>query len=310
MRTEDDLRDALVSLEQHAPHRSQVMPGATVSRLARRRRFRISATIAAGISAAAAAAVVVAMTVPTAVPRVAATGHPSDASLRTAILTAFSSASDDILYTRVWGVNGTTTVPVAETWMWPWLPESGDTVHARTIGPGKEWQPADDTSWTYVQPRTGNTSKASVGLAPGVTSTTPDFIGTAPAKTTDVDYLNHTWWKGETQATVAPQYLESLRGLVAEGHFKLVGYSVLNGERTVELRGVMKPPGDTITTLLWADADTYLPVQEKIVTQDRSKHNSVTELSYQFLTPTLTTEEQLRVPIPAGFRKRATFRAP
>jgi hypothetical protein len=170
MRTEDDLRQALVTLERHAPDAGAVLgavpggarpggarPGGAAPGGPRRiRRWRPPAAhrwwrqprLALALAATAAAAGLVITLLPgSATPRPGSgsrpgsmpggppreAGLPTAASLSRAMLTAFNAARDDIAYATQTGVTKGVTVGVYRMWSWPAQPSVGQQQRLRTV---------------------------------------------------------------------------------------------------------------------------------------------------------------------------------
>lgn len=290
MRTEQQLRDALSSLESQAPSRDRVMPD-LAPRWRAPRKGRLYTT---AITVAVATAVAVALIVAPA--RTPARQVLRAVPLRTALLTAFQSAAGDIVYSKTWrwgAYDPKDGFWLADTeWQVPFAVEPGQTVHTRSVIPGAPDHPAvfQDSSDTYVQPHGGKTS-----------AVTEEVV---------VDYQSHTW----TQAPgvvdlLLGSDLSTLREQVAKGQYKLVGHPVLDGQQTIELRSGWVDRSPHIrawaTTLFWVNASTYLPVQG--VTREGSIGNPKTDLvlryEYRFLPPTPANMRQLQSPIPPGFKR-------
>ena len=155
MRTEDDLRQALATLERHAPSADTVLAAVRGAagggtRLGRpqpdppvrgHRQHTMVAPASAvlALAAAAAAAGLVITLLPgstsprpgsrPARPRCPAAPQrgrlPSAASVGRAMLTAFNGVTGDIEYTTQTGVNKGVTVDVYRTWSWPAAPAPG-----------------------------------------------------------------------------------------------------------------------------------------------------------------------------------------
>lgn len=262
MRTEDDLRAALTALERHAPSRERVMPA---PRKDRRKRW-MTVALVTGATAAA-----IALTV---------AEEPANphATLRTAILTAFSSVRGDIVYTRSWADYDGSKPPPQQAWMSPWQVQPGQTVHERMLATDAEGKPYDDVEQTYTQPATGTPKRSA---------------------TIDVDYGARTWYTGEEKTIPnALQGMASLREEVANGALKVVGHPVIKGQRTIELRVTGTLEKQRFELTMWVNADTYRPAQAEVV----NGKNRV-RTTFQFLPPTLASQKLLQPPIPAGFRQ-------
>src|SRR5262249_6248136 len=184
-RTEDDLRAALVALERHAPSADAVLRAvrdgagrrragagrrwpswARAARLARSPRGR---QLVMGLATAAAVAgLVVALLAGGASPGAggqrpgptASGALPSAASLSKAMLTAFSAATGDVLYTRTTTINKGVVMGIGQDWYWPAQPVPGQQARTREvltlrISPARPLKLTKDTSITYTAPPGG-----------------------------------------------------------------------------------------------------------------------------------------------------------
>jgi hypothetical protein len=302
MRTEADLRAALAMLERHAPSAASVLPGARRRPLARR------PVLAVAVAVAVSAAVVVAMTV-TGTPARTAGGGTQSAALRTAILTALSSASDEILHVHLsspdFGAAGGRDV-----WYSPWLAQPFQQVRVRTLLRAADGRPEEAVGESYTMPGGGVPLTPVPSLSGGWS---PYFAVTAAA-TTFVDYADRSWWSTTDHELMVqiPDDPALIRDEIVQGHWVIIGHPTVNGQATIELR--WSSPASfpaklrsALVTWLWVDAKTYLPVREKGTVVTRIQKNDVfstapTFSTFQFLSPTASNLAQLRVAIPKGFR--------
>jgi hypothetical protein len=304
MRTEDDLRDAFAALERHAPSAAMVLPGAR--RKSAARHWRMPGLTAVG-AAAAAAAVVVAMAVTGTPAHTGAADGSQDAALRTAILTAFSSASNEILYVHESSLGFGAGGAGRDDWYSPWLAQPGQKVRVRSLLRYPDGQPQQDVGETYTVPSGGIPATVPSLQSEG----TPVLYVTAT--TTYVDYASRSWWSVTHRGDLGPMLDDPavIRDEIAQGHWLVVGHPTVNGQATIELR--LSVSGSypawlrsVLAMRLWVNAKTYLPVQEKAtgVTSVRKGHVSTypTFLTFQLLPTTAANLAQLQVTVPAGFR--------
>jgi hypothetical protein len=288
MRTEDDLRAALLTLERHAPAAERVLPGRRQERRRPERRRWLTRGLLAG-SGAIAVGVVAAILVTLVAPRTPvvhsrlAVGQAMDTSLRTAILGAVSSAAGDVMYAKLSDDDGPGQSGLAqESWWYPWLAKPGQQVRQRilTMGQpgGTSW---DDEAQTYTLPRTG----------------VPSY-----ALTTDVDYGSRTWSVGNESTTLMnPENLYDIRDYITKYGWVVAGYPELNGQRALELKVIRSLGGTgTGTFVLWVSARTYLPMRAQATVGNLSM---LVVTTYQFLPPTRANLAQLQPTVPAGFRR-------
>lgn len=167
MRTEEDLRQALATLERHAPRADTVLAavggaaggGASPGRPSRIRRRRppaagrswrrpgLAAALAVLAVTAAAAGLVITLLPDPASPRPGSSsgparlpgsahgeaGLPTAAAVGRAMLTAFNGVSGDIEYATETGVTKGVTMDVYRMWSWPARPAPGQQQVGRTV---------------------------------------------------------------------------------------------------------------------------------------------------------------------------------
>jgi hypothetical protein len=305
VRTEDDLRTALTSLEDQAPAAARVLPGLSTRRRSRRgMRSPLAFRWVAGIAATAAlAGAVTALTLPSGTSRTIQNGgvsSPSATTTKAKLLDAISAASSDIAYTRTTEVN---TSPDAlnssgESWLSPWQPSTGQQVHNRQVRLGSDGSPVFDLEMTYAQP------------APP-TPSHPEPLGTQ-GSTTFVNYKTKTWSEQNgacpvCQATAS--YPTNLTELIKDNDFKEVGRATVDGHRAIEFHAVELGDSSTlwlrIDSTLWVDAATYLPLRLMSTSLLRHGYTDNTTVHYQLMPATPANLAKLTPPIPAGFRKVA-----
>lgn len=307
MRTEEDLRTALTTLERHAPAAARVLPGS--SRRARHGlRSPLSARWLAGITTAAAlAGVVVALTLPSGTSSTIQNGGVSSPSATTGttakakLLAAISAASSDIAYTRATEVN---TSPGAlnvsgESWLSPWQPSIGQQVHNRQVRLGSDGTPVLGMELIYDWP------------APP-TPSAPRSLSTKGSAIT-VNYKTKTWSE-ENEAVcdvcqLTALYPTNLTELIMDNNFKEVGHATVHGHRAIEFHSVELGDSATlwlrIDSTLWVDAATYLPFRLTSTASLRHGYTDTHTTDYQLLPATPANLAKLTPPIPAGFRKVA-----
>ncbi len=196
MRTEEDLRDALATLERHAPRTARVLPAGR--RGHRLRLSRGSRWLAGVTTAAALAGVMTVLTVPGAAPahipngRVASLQPPAPATLRAKLLAAFSAASGQIVYEHsTWATTGGET-SVMDGWYYPWQARKGQLVRSRRLVLNADGTPYQDVEFVYQMPSPGSVpaglpsaQRAKIGRLTGVVAAMGEII--------DVEYGNRTW---------------------------------------------------------------------------------------------------------------------
>jgi hypothetical protein len=312
VRTEDDLRAAFASLEQHAPAAVRVMLG--TSRRATRSRGGLRSPRAirllTGITTAAAlAGVITALTLPGGtlgtIPNVAvASSAPiAKATLQAKLLAAFSATSDEIVYLHgtFWstgsGWTHTDMSPITEeSWYYPWQARTGQHVRSRTLTYKGDGGLHTDKAVSYVMP------PLKAGLAPGSFQTTGDQIV--------VDYAGKEWYAAKNYPFMGdPPDNPALIAFYLKSKQWSARNTTLNGRPAIEL--TMKDvdlKGKTVvnswTEYLWVDASTYLPLRD---TETFGPPNMLSHgmTDWQYLPITPANLAKLTPPIPSGFRQVA-----
>lgn len=116
-----------------------------------------------------------------------------------------------------------------------------------------------------------------------------------PAKTWITRTPGFSAGKGQT----ATQFAQNYRDEVAQGYYKIVGHDRIDGRDTVELRHTVSMSMGTMTTDLWVDAFTYLPVRQR---SSMSGMPSVSEVVYDWLPRTAENLVNLALVVPDGFK--------
>lgn len=311
MRTEEDLRAALLALEQEAPSAARVL-SAKISpngpgRLPGPARLWRRVGLAVALSAAVAVALAAVTRTPsghapaTADARRAAHGGDSPAELRTAVLTAFNSARGDVVAMRSWSyANGThgKLYLDQESWVAPWQAKPGQRIHQRLLiagdSRGLPAYPWADEGQTFTLLPKGH----------GFDGTGVPFS----SLTVSVNYGSRTWSKGAEPPTLGFTglgALTSIKAMLASGHWKIVGHPVLGGQRTIELQtSVVLHRRTRSVSRVWVNAGTGLLVRTRGGTGTGGGpiqwHGYTT---YRFLKPTAANKALLKPPVPAGFRR-------
>jgi hypothetical protein len=337
MRTEDDLRQALATLERHAPSADTALSavrgaaggGAGLggpSRIRRRRppvrrwwrRPRLALSLAA---AAAAAGLVITLLPGSTSPRSGSrpgqatlpgsspgqAGLPSAASVGRAMLAAFNGVTDDIEYTTLTGVTKGVTVTVYRDWSWPAQPAPGQEQVDRTVFAERTPQvPAltviEDNAVGYTTPRAGvQTVRGQVTMVcyagTGQTGCGSGQTQTPPG----------TWSQVIQKVPASTSDISAGGGLsaadlargIANGYWQVVRRTRLEGQPAIELSETGRGPDiyAPLPTLLWVNARTYLPIRMV----NGVGHAQVSTNDWAFLRPTPANLALLRVPIPPGY---------
>lgn len=338
MRTEEDIRSALASLERHAPAVSRVLPHTTPGipngwwRLAFvRRHWRGAGLTVAGAAAAAGLAVAVAAgSLPGTAPAHSGPVHPGEAAvgagtgsgasghaaLRARLLAALSAANDEIFYERSTSTYSSGTAPYAtESWFYPGHVETGQPVRSRRLTLNPDGTPYQDIEDMYRMPAPGSIPS---GLPPALERRLhADHAGQrkgaifAIGETVDVEYSTRTWSDRQDQllVDVDPATPTVIPDQVASKPWKVTGRATVDGHQAIELTW---SDGDGGTSRLWVDASTYLPLREESSYQQTDSSGKTTQATvttrddYELLPATAANLAKLRPPVPAGFRRTAT----
>ncbi|HYZ53300.1 MAG TPA: hypothetical protein VE733_07310 [Streptosporangiaceae bacterium] len=243
--------------------------------------------------AGAAAAAVLAASVTSSGP---GSTHPTVSSVRTAVLAAFEHVSGDIVYTTRTTRRPKGPMITQRAWTYPAFPAPGEQVRFRlfVLNGGV---PVEDTESIYVQ------DTASGGL------TQPTTEGPRTAEIIDVEYATRTWSRQQSSSVLLAGNLSPslIRDQIAGGGFTVVGTVRVQGHQAVELTWSRSPGRLTVTTTLWVDARTYVPLRSVATTRaglhDMLLWTDTTE--YHMLSATSANLGLLTPPIPTGFTRIA-----
>jgi hypothetical protein len=278
MRTENDLRDALVMLERHAPDPRRVMPPA------RRARRRLWVPLALAGAVGVAAAVVIAL-LPAATSGRQITpsrAHPAESAstIKSAILTALKGAKGDIVHMWTWTSGESDSPSGDQTWYWPWDAQAGQQVKIRFFTPeNQDGSQYLDQAESYTQLADGHTPSR--------------------AQTTEIDSADHAWYQGSapTKFIIRERQfadLTSISALESSG-FTIAGHQELDGQETIVLR--------FRHFTVWFNSSTYLPVRSAI----NGTGSLEAYVSYQFLQPDPANLAQLQATVPEGFTRAGSL---
>jgi hypothetical protein len=288
VRTEDDLRAALSTLERHAPDAARVLPG-------RERRFshglrsaRAGRWLAAAATAAALAGLVAALTLPAAPTRsspnggVAVPSSPSgDVTLRARVLAAFSAAGQEIGYASSTSQTTGASPIVTETWTYPSQPKPGQRVRIRTLTYNRSGTLRYDDVASYVV--TGHP---------------------ASGERIIINYVGRTF--SDQQDTPLPESVGLSSSALVASYIKTAHWTVrrttLNGRAALELSFKDNSKENPSTFHVWVDATTYLLLRETATFGPPGQTTSSTD-NDQYLPVTTANLAQLSPPVPTGFRQ-------
>jgi hypothetical protein len=314
MRTEDDLRGALTSLERHAPAANRVLPRS--ARRPARDGLRSPQAIGwvSGITTAAVlAGVGVALTLPATPNRLIPNGPAASpgraaapATLRAKLLAAFSAASGEIVYEYSTFHGGTTWTQ--KNWYYPWQASTGQQVLSRELILNGDGTPYQDVEDIYTMPPSGTIPP---GLPPATAKKlkTHMLVGVVAAigEIKDVEYGNRTWsdQKDHVLLDSDPASPQIVLYDIKHESWTVVGRASLNGHDAIELSWAEAGA----TSYLWVDASSYLPLREIVnvpVGGPGKLITTIDQTDYQLLPPTPANLALLTTPIPTGFTQTVT----
>jgi len=259
-------------------------------RVSRRRLLLAGLPAAAGAAAATMVAVSVASSGPGSTP-------PGVSSVRAAVLDAFQRDSGDIVATTGTIHRSKGPVMTQRAWAYPAFPARGEQVRFRLFVL-RDGVPESDTESIYVQ-------DAAAGRL-----TQPTTQGPRTAEIIDVQYTTRTWSRQRSSSVLLAGNLSPslIRDQIASGGFTMAGTVRLQSRPAIKLTWTRSPGRLTVTTTLWVDARTYLPLRSA-TTIRAGLHNMLLETDitqYQVLPATQANLDLLTPPIPAGFTRTAT----
>jgi hypothetical protein len=300
-RSEDDLRNALASLEALAPTTEAVLqPRARRDRrtLPRRRAAVVAACVLAG-----AAAVLELPSHTTTTPSRTAT----QPSLRRAILTAFDSASGMVLESRATVTERGGVAARSVSWLGPTLPRPGATARYRYMFMTPGGHPLSELAETYTARR------------PDFSGLDSGFVGSGgmTRRITTVDYQQQTWLTRPSRQDAIVSLADDpalLRHEVALGLWRVRAHVEIDGRPALELVWKAAPATGTwaagssgrageLRRTLWVDAHTYMPIRQRIQLGGGSTAFYGITASYRLLAPTPANLAMLRPVVPQGFTR-------
>jgi hypothetical protein len=331
MRTEDDLRDALVTLERHAPDADAVLRA--VHDAAKRRQPRLThapwsprpswfprrprLVLGAAVAAAAAAGLVIALlpgTAPSGTgsmwPHGAVTARlPSAASVGKAMLAAFNAARGDIVYATEAARDRGVVVERDQDWFWPAQPVPGQRARMRSMSTARASRTAktlrliEDMGFIYTTPSWPQSTMHGQ-------MTFVCYRGTSGCGVMNTEIPAGTWFRvsGKLPAMstdIGPGGMfnpATLARAIATEQWRVLRRTQLDGQQAIELRETRSGPFEpkpNVPVLLWVGAHTHLPL--RWIAGGTSEKTAVAYQDYAYLPPTAANLALLRVPIPPGY---------
>lgn len=293
MRTEDDLRNALTTLERHAPAAARVLPGS--SRRARHglRSPKAIGRLAGAATAAALAGVVTTLILPSGSSGTSQNGGGTSQSpitktaLQARLLTALTAASGDIAYVHT-NVNLSSSNPQGmDEWTYPSQPSAGQQLRYRIMVLGGNGAPRQDDESIFA----AQTPKSCFVKA---------ILVDYQAKTWSQEHLNELPCTPPVSLGVGAN--ANMIEVIKERNFKEVGPATVAGRRAIEFRSDVQDQAARWD--LWVDAATYLPIRLTQSSLSKPSQVNVT-VDFQFLPATPANLAKLTPPIPSGFKRVA-----
>ena len=332
MRTEDDVRAALLALEDQAPSAEKVMTavraagarrGPGPARALRSPRSPRWPQLVMGIATAAALAGLTIALLPGGAPSGGGTrpgqatmgpdstgpatpGLPSATALGKAMLTASTAATGDILYTTQTGINRGVAMSIYRDWLWPATPVPGQQARWREassqrLSRAKPLLLAEDDGFAYTVPQ-GNPDSERANYAFGrltvVCYTGPGQTGCGYGNT---DTPAGTWSEhtrkfvnpGAGTGDLSPAGLA--RG-IAKGQWRVTGRTKIGGQPAIKLTETKTGVYQPLPTVLWVNARTHLPIR-----MNNGAGATWAQFDWYYLKPTAANMAVFRVPVPPGY---------
>jgi hypothetical protein len=340
MRTEYDVRAALLALEDQAPSADAVLRAVGAARVRARRgparavrspRSLGWPELVMGIATAAAAAVLAFALLPSPSPSVAGVGGggvtpggglPSPASLSRAMLTAFVAATTDVVYMSV--VTTRKNVIVHSTQLWNWQAQP-------VVGQPARWRERD-AARDLRAPALAQPLKPVVDIGfsvPSMTSTgnlyghlTADTVAGHLTAYNAYGHLTMVCYAGNAQRSCRYSGTRTPAGrwAVYPGNFAYssvgvyltagLAQGIATGQWRVTGRTFMA--GQRAIALTKARGGSYRPAPATLwvnaatylpLRMINAAGTSVVSQSWQYLEPTAANLALLRVPVPSGYRR-------
>ena len=325
VRTEDDVRTALIALEDRAPSAETVLravreagarrrPG--LARILRSPRSPRWPQLVMGVATAAALAGLTIALLPAGAPSGsrgtrpgrATPGLPSATVLGRAMLTASTAATGDILYTTQTGINRGVIVDIYRDWHWPANPVPGQQAHWREavflrMSRTKPLLPDQDMGFTYTVPH-GNPDSERAGSAYGrmtvvcYAGTGQTSCGFRNGKAPPGTWSEHTGTFLNPEAGTGDLSPAGLAKGIAKGQWRVTGRTTISGQPAIKLTETRTGVYQPLPTVLWVNARTHLPIR-----MNNGAAPIWAQFEWHYLKPTAANMALLRVPVPPGYHR-------
>ena len=332
MRTEDDVRAALLALEDQAPSAEKVLtavraagarPGPGPARAPRSPRSPRWPQLVMGIATAAALAGLTIALLPGGAPSGGGTrpgqatmgpnstgpatpGLPSATALSKAMLTASTAATGDILYTTQTSVTRGVTVDIYRDWIWPANPVPGQQARWREafsqrLSRAKPLLLTEDDGFTYTVPQ-GNPDSERANYAFGrltvvcYAGTGQTGCGFGNTETPAGTWSEHTRKFVNPGAGTGDLSPAGLAKGIANGQWRVTGRTTIGGQPAIKLTETKTGTYQPLPTVLWVNARTHLPIR-----MNNGAGATWAQFDWYYLKPTAANMAVFRVPVPPGY---------
>jgi hypothetical protein len=280
-----------------------------------RRRTRLALPVAAAATAAAAVLAVGLAGATHSVhrhgPAVPAAMSPTAASLRDAILTAFSNTASSISYTHSVWTTGGQKARVVDVWTSPFEGPTGQSQTKREVV-SVGGQTVQDVEMIYALPAANAAVPANChgqidSPKPPPVRGQSGNIQVTDGRLIDVEYASRSWsdQPDTCLAVTQPTDAAQIRSDIASGDWTVVGHDNLDGQPAVELN-LGGPTQPASADLLWVNSQTYLPIQASANKGGSPGADDSLVTTYLFLSDTPDNQKNLTTPVPAGFTQTTT----
>lgn len=239
-----------------------------------------------------------------ALPVVSPGGHLSARSLAKAMLTAFSAASDDLVYFTQTGFTRGHLAEAEQSWNWPAIPSPGQVEYVRETwsqiprGASRATAPVkltEDNGYTTIVPHPSRYDQKENARLITVcyAGTGQTGCGFAGFETRPGTWSKHTGLMWYLNYAPSPRGADLARQ-IARGQWRIVGHTHLRGQRAIKLISTRSGPVQG-TVFLWVSTATYLPLRMAAPGKFTGADN------WYYLLPSEANLAHLRVPIPRGY---------
>lgn len=228
------------------------------------------------------------------------------------MLTAFTAASGDILYSTQVDTNKGQLVDTYHDWNWPAQPAAGQPARWRdrysqtTAGSHKPLSPVEDSTVSYLSPRVATTIPAQMATKVQARITMVCYAHTSGCGIGDTEVRAGTWAEFSHQFTA----LDVASGIgaggmfspatlaqgIAKGQWRVLRRTRLDGQGAIVLSETANGTIAPLPFLLWVSARTHLPLKYA-----SGGDGTTSSGIFAYLRPSPANLALLQVPIPRGY---------